>query len=86
MKVTESNKRDYLNLVADYRLAKCIKNEIASFKKGSEYFFFVFLLPVRNLLFFLAMFTAVLFKKTFTYLSHIQLKRIKPFYSWFMSR
>jgi len=34
MKVTESNKRDYLNLVADYRLAKCIKNEIASFKKG----------------------------------------------------
>ena len=35
--VTESNKKEYLDLLAQYRLSSCVKQEIEAFAKGSSF-------------------------------------------------
>ena len=50
IEVTNSNKLQYLNLLAQYKLAKCVREEIESFLKGDDYSKSYFLLYVYCLL------------------------------------
>ena len=46
--VTESNKKEYLDLLAQYRLSSSVKQEIEAFAKGAPFLLATPLLHFRN--------------------------------------